>query len=102
MFVAVFIIHVAPAEPSLFQRFIGFFSSNDESEVKFSTNDIEMTTFSVVSGQSPSVLTPSLCCSAAGALKTQHGKGLCYWHSRNCACHEIACKFMVNLLQSYT
>ena len=76
MFVAVFIIRVAPAEPSLFQRFIGFFSSNDESEAKFSTNDIEMTTFSVVSGQS--VLTPSLCCSAAGALKTQHGKGLCY------------------------
>lgn len=64
----------APAEPSLFQRFVGFFSSNDESEAKFTTNDIEMTTFSVVSGQSPSVLTPSLCCSAAGALKTQHGK----------------------------
>lgn len=64
----------APAEPSFFQRFIGLFSSNDESEAKFTTNDIEMTTFSVVSGQSPRIMTPSLCCSAVGALKAQHGR----------------------------
>ncbi|PFX13479.1 TBC1 domain family member 10A [Stylophora pistillata] len=63
----------APAEPSFFQRFIGLFSSNDESEAKFTT-DIKMIKFSVVSGQNPSILTPSLCCSAVGALKAQHGR----------------------------
>lgn len=67
---------VVPPEPSFFQRFIGLFSSKDESEFKFTTNDIEMTTFSVVSGQSPNVLVPTLCCSAAGDLKTQNGIGV--------------------------
>lgn len=51
----------------LFQRVIGLFSSKDEPVAQFTTNDIEMTTFSVVSGQSPKVL-PAMCCSAARSL----------------------------------
>ncbi|XP_073245989.1 uncharacterized protein [Porites lutea] len=54
-------------EPSLFQRVIGLFSSKQESEIQFSTNDIEMTTFKVVTGQSPNML-PTMCCSAANSL----------------------------------
>jgi len=54
-------------EPSLFQRVIGLFSSKDEPVAQFTTSDIEMTTFSVVSGQSPKVL-PAMCCSAARSL----------------------------------
>lgn len=61
------------SEPSFFQRVIGLFSSKEEPEIKFTTNDIEMTTFSVVSGQSPDVLMPALCCSAAG--RTPNGRG---------------------------
>ena len=61
------------SEPSFFQRFIGLFSSKEEPEIKFTTNDIEMTTFTVVSGQSPDVLMPALCCSAAG--RTPNGRG---------------------------
>ncbi len=61
------------SEPSFFQRVIGLFSSNEEPEMKFTTNDIEMTTFTVVSGQSPDVLMPALCCSAAG--RTPNGRG---------------------------
>ena len=54
-------------ETSLFQRVVGLFSFKDEHAVQFTTNDIEMTTFSVVSGQSPNVL-PAICCSAARSL----------------------------------
>jgi len=61
------------SEPSFFQRVIGLFSSKEEPEIKFTTNDIEMTTFSVVSGQSPDVLMPALCCSVAG--RTPNGRG---------------------------
>ena len=64
---------VALSEPSFFQRFFGLFSSKDKPEIQFKTNDIEMTTFSVVSGQSPDVLMPAFCCSAAG--RTPNGKG---------------------------
>ncbi|XP_020620810.1 uncharacterized protein LOC110058501 [Orbicella faveolata] len=60
-------------EPSFFQRFIGLFSSKEEPEIQFKTNDIEMTTFSVVSGQSPDVLMPALCCSAAGRTLNRRG-----------------------------
>jgi len=60
-------------EPSFFQRFIGLFSSKEEPEIQFKTNDIEMTTFSVVSGQSPDVLMPALCCSAAGRTPNRRG-----------------------------
>ena len=63
---------VVVSEQSIFQRFVGLFSSKEESEIKFKTNDIEMTTFSVVSGQSPDVLMPALCCSAAG--RTPNGR----------------------------
>ncbi|KAJ7350203.1 hypothetical protein OS493_037783 [Desmophyllum pertusum] len=62
-------------EPSFFQRVIGLFSSKDEPAVKFTTNDIEMTTFSVVSGQSPNVLMPAFCCSAASRVNTPNGRG---------------------------
>ena len=64
---------VAMSESSFFQRFVGLFSSKDEPEIQFKTNDIEMATFSVVIGQSPDVLVPSLCCSAAG--RTPNGRG---------------------------
>jgi len=60
------------SEQSIFQRFVGLFSSKEESEIKFKTNDIEMTTFSVVSGESPDVLMPALCCSVAG--RTPNGR----------------------------
>lgn len=63
----------ATSESSFFQRFVGLFSSKDEPKIQFKTNDIEMTTFSVVSGQSPDVLMPALCCSAAG--RTPKGRG---------------------------
>ena len=67
------LFHVATSESSYFQRFVGLFSSKDEPKIQFKTNDIEMTTFSVVSGQSPDVLMPALCCSAAG--RTPNGRG---------------------------
>lgn len=63
-------------EPSLFQRVVGLFSSKQESEIQFSTNDIEMTTFKVVTGQSPNML-PTMCCSAANSLlDTPRRRGL--------------------------
>lgn len=63
-------------EPSLFQRVVGLFSSKQESEIQFSTNDIEMTTFKVVTGQSPNML-PTMCCSAANSLlNTPRRRGL--------------------------
>ena len=64
---------LAVSEPSFFQRFIGLFSSKEESAIQFKTNDIEMKTFSVVSGQSPDVLMPALCCSAAGRTPNARG-----------------------------
>lgn len=64
-----------PTEPSLFQRIIGLFSSDADPMTQFTTNDIEMTTFSVVSGQSPNVL-PAMCCSAERSLvNTPQGRG---------------------------
>lgn len=64
-----------PTEPSLFQRIIGLFSSDADTVTQFTTNDIEMTTFSVVSGQSPNVL-PAMCCSAGQSLvNTPQGRG---------------------------
>lgn len=63
-------------EPSLFQRVVGLFSSKQVSEIQFSTNDIEMTTFKVVTGQSPNML-PTMCCSAAKSLlNTPRRRGL--------------------------
>lgn len=44
-----------PAEPSVFKRFMGLFSCMDNPAAQLKANEIEMTTFSVVSGQSPSV-----------------------------------------------
>ncbi|KAL9955236.1 hypothetical protein ACROYT_G036529 [Oculina patagonica] len=55
------------------QRTLSNQPSQEEPEIKFTTNDIEMTTFTVVSGQSPDVLMPALCCSAAG--RTPNGRG---------------------------
>lgn len=63
-------------EPSLFQRVIGLFSSTQESEIQFSTNDIEMTTFKVVSGLSPNVLPAMYCPVANSLLNTPRRRGL--------------------------
>ena len=64
-------------EPSLFQRVVGLFSSKQESEIQFSTNDIEMTTFKVVTGQSPNML-PAMCCSAANSLRNTPRRRVLY------------------------
>ena len=72
----IFFFFTENTEPSLFQRVVGLFSSKQESEIQFSTNDIEMTTFKVVTGQSPNML-PTMCCSAANSLlNTPRRRGL--------------------------
>ena len=75
------LLYLDASEPSFIQRVIGLFNSSvklpgeavmPQPSNTTKTTDIEMTTFSMVSSQSPGV-TPAMCCSMAGCNSNMAG-----------------------------